>query len=513
MYTLNKNLIANFLGKSWTALLSIIFLPIYVKLLGIESFGIVGLYTTLLALFNLLDFGLSTTLNREISRMTSLSTPAEEYRDLTRTLEYVYWGIALALGIIIFSLSPFLSDYWLTTKHLSSDCVRRATNFMAITIFFQWPFSLYSGGLMGLNKQVQLNIIIIICSTFRWLGMILILTFVSATIDTFFIWQTLINALQTLSAALIFWKNLPKASTLPRFDKNLLTQIGKFSIGMTGIMILSAILTQTDKIIISKMLPLEDFGYYNFATSISSSLFIVISIVQATYFPLFSRIIASKNSQELTKVYHTGCQLITILTVPITILFFFFSSEIIYLWTGDQLITGKTSVIAGLLMLGSLLNGLMTLPYTLQIAHGWTKLSLYQNVIAIVILIPLLVLAIYFFNTIGAACIWIILNAGYLLITIPFMHKKIIPAEKKKWYLQDIIIPLAGAAAIGFISHFCFSKIALNKWQQIGLLFGVYICLLSAAILLSSIIRKSISKFLQDKFSLIKTKALAYFKY
>ncbi|HZI25460.1 MAG TPA: polysaccharide biosynthesis protein, partial [Chryseolinea sp.] len=55
------NLIANFMGKGWAALMGIAFIPFYIKFMGIESYGLVGFFTTLQGVFALLDFGLTTT--------------------------------------------------------------------------------------------------------------------------------------------------------------------------------------------------------------------------------------------------------------------------------------------------------------------------------------------------------------------------------------------------------------------------------------------------------------------
>ena len=47
--------------------MSLAFVPLYIKFMGIESYGLVGIFASLLALFGLLDMGLSTTLNRELA--------------------------------------------------------------------------------------------------------------------------------------------------------------------------------------------------------------------------------------------------------------------------------------------------------------------------------------------------------------------------------------------------------------------------------------------------------------
>ena len=62
---LRSNIAANFLGRAWTAALAVICVPLYVKFLGIEAYGLLGFFSSALLLLSILDFGLGTTLNRE----------------------------------------------------------------------------------------------------------------------------------------------------------------------------------------------------------------------------------------------------------------------------------------------------------------------------------------------------------------------------------------------------------------------------------------------------------------
>jgi|GEM_PF-4090006 len=101
----------NFGGKTWQALMSLAFVPFYIKFMGIESYGLVGIFASLLALFRMLDMGLSTTLNREMARLPVLPDKAREMRNLVRTLELPYWGVAFLIGFAMVGLSGPIACY------------------------------------------------------------------------------------------------------------------------------------------------------------------------------------------------------------------------------------------------------------------------------------------------------------------------------------------------------------------------------------------------------------------
>jgi hypothetical protein len=78
----------------------------------------------------------------------------------------------------------------------------------------------------------------------------------------------------------------------------------------------------------------------------------------------------------------------------------------------------------------------------LQLAHGWTRFSIYKNLIASILLVPLLLVLVDWYQGVGAAVVWLILNLGYLMIEVPIMHKRLLKNEMQSWYVHDIIKPL-----------------------------------------------------------------------
>ena len=67
---LKRNLIANYLGQGWTALMGLAFIALYIKFLGIEAYGLIGIFAVLSAWLALLDMGMTPTVSREMARYT-----------------------------------------------------------------------------------------------------------------------------------------------------------------------------------------------------------------------------------------------------------------------------------------------------------------------------------------------------------------------------------------------------------------------------------------------------------
>lgn len=227
--------------------MGVLFVPLYIRFMGIESYGLVGFYASLQALFFLRDMGLSTTLNRELAKMSTVERIAQDQRDVVRTLEIIYWIVALIVGLAVALLSWPIAQYWFHLQQLSPDTVRQAILITGVVMAFRWPCALYSSGLLGLQKQVLLNWVQGVCATLRGGGAVIVLWLISPTIQAFFLWQIVVSLLETALTAHYLWRALPAAPGRPTFQKDILKRIWRFSAGVTGISAMALILTEADK--------------------------------------------------------------------------------------------------------------------------------------------------------------------------------------------------------------------------------------------------------------------------
>lgn len=443
MSSLKKNVVFNLVGKTWGAIINIILVPLYIQFLGIESYGLIGFFSMLVGSFSILDLGLGTTINRELAghKEVANSNP-NDVRNLTFSLEGIYWSVGLLIGLSILALSSLIAEYWINVEELSALTVQNTVLLMGAVLIFQWPVNFYNHGLTGLEKMVINNTILIVMTTLRAVGVLFVLKYISPTITAFFAWQAATSAIHVLLMRWALWKNLPKSSSRKIFSKEQLKTVSKFAAGMTGISLVTFFLQHIDKVLLSKLLSLSDYGYYSLALALPSVITMIVAPVCAAFFPRLSSLVKQNDSAELKQIYHKSCTMVSALIFPVSLILIFFSYEILFLWTGDEMTTENTYLVGGLLTIGSLFNSLMVMPYYLLISHGWTKFTIYQNTIAAVILVPSLFVLTSMYDALGAAIIWTVLNVGYFLISQPIMHRTLLKGELRKWYLQDTLLTM-----------------------------------------------------------------------
>jgi len=421
--------------------MSLAFVPFYIKLMGVESYGIVGVFASLMGMLSILDLGLSTAMNREMARLSTDKCNSNRMADTARTLEVIYWAIALGVATVIALLANFIAYHWLNPEHLSSEDLLQALWIMALVIGLRWPVAIYMGGLNGLQRQVTVNVLQAIFATLQGGGALIVLWFIEPTIQVFFLWQAIIALMQVVTMRVALWRNFTTRDK-GQFNKEVLQEIWRFAAGMTGISLVATILTQLDKVLLSRMLSLTEFGYYTFAASIAAVVFRIIGPVFTAYYPRLTELVAKRDQSGLVRTYHQGCQLMAVTILPATFVLAFFSKEILELWTRNPDIVTHSSTLISLLVIGNALNGLMHIPYALQLAHGWTKLAFYQNVCAVIVLVPAIYFGTLHWGAVGAAAVWVVLNIGYLLISIQLMYRRLLVTERFRWYMNDISKPV-----------------------------------------------------------------------
>ena len=461
-HKLKFNVLANAAGSSWLALVQIALIPVYITFMGIEAYGLLGFYITLQAILQVFDFGLTPTLNREMARLSSSSGEDSGARSFVRTIEFIYWPIGILLAIAILVAAPYISSHWIHAETLSEQTIKEAIWLMSGLMMIQWPLALYFGGLMGTQKQVLVNGLQIGFSIFTDVGAILVLWLISPTITAFLKWQILAGCMRCLVARSVLWSFLPVAEGAVQFNRANLKRIRHFAAGMSGIALTAIILTQFDRVVLSRLLSLERFGYYMIAATAANGLLIIVNPVFSAVFPRFSALVAAGNTDNVRALYRLSTQLLAILVLPLGVMLCTFSRELLFVWTGNVELAFNTWAILCLLAIGRMLNGLMHIPYALQLAYGWTGLGFRINLFLVILFVPGVLWMASQYGGVGAAAMWAVINTIYMLVGIPLTHRRLLPGEAARWFMEGLLLPLVitlvviwtGRQVLAFFSSF-----------------------------------------------------------
>lgn len=449
---MKNNIIANIIGGLVSGLSGILFVPVYIKYLGIEAWSLVGFMAILQGWFTLFDLGFTPTLSREMARFKAGKHSNDSICNILYSLEIICFGISIFLIILVWVLSPILSNYCFQKGSISTNTISQVICIIGILLGARILEQIYRGSLQGLQCQVWLNLATSISSVLKWGGAVFVLKYVSCTIIAFFIWQII------PSLAFIFFlrrklkETLPLSNKIMKLDFEIISTISGFIGGTALIALMAVLLTQVDRIILLKISSVSDFGYYTFAASLAGSIAFLIMPFFNVISPKIAELVAKGDDLLVGEKYQKYSQVLAFIITPVAIIMVFFPKELIHTWTSNLNLTNNICLYLPILALARLMNGYMHVPYATQLGYGWTGFTITANTISLILIIPALLFTIPKYGTIAAAWITLVLNLVYMVVGIYLMHNVLLKKERLKWYVTSVIYPISICSTICFLS-------------------------------------------------------------
>jgi O-antigen/teichoic acid export membrane protein len=306
-----------------------------------------------------------------------------------------------------------IASSWLKVEHLPVSQVSDSIKLMAGIIGLRWVAGLYRGAIGGFEQQVWLGKLNAGAATARFVLVLVIFETLGTTPLHFFTYQLLVACVET---ALLAQKTYRLMPVLPAGEKapwslTPLREVMKFSLTIAFTSSVWVFVTQTDKLVLSKMLPLSIYAYFTLAVLVASGVTIMSGPISTALMPRLSRLHAqgrrARAAETLpsghpvrgchcrTPRHHAGLLCRTLAA-----------------GLDRQRETARQA--APVLRLYALGNGVLALgafPYYLQFAKGDLRLHMLGNVLFVVLLIPSIIGATYWYGATGAGWAWLAANS------------------------------------------------------------------------------------------------------
>jgi O-antigen/teichoic acid export membrane protein len=435
------NIAANIAGRVGGALLNYSFVPLYLSALGAEKFGLFAFYTTVQAVFVIADLGTATALAREVARSVGSSELLQRRNNLLKTIEIAYWVGGFLLTAVLLSLVPVFGRHWFGGSSVSTAETEVALRLMAVMVGMQLLFLFYQAVLTGLERQISINIILLLTGASKGVGGIFFLYYINPSITTLLAWYAVLTLASVLTIRALVVRRI-REGPKGRVDFSAIKSIWKFSAGAFVIGVTSVILTNADKLVLSRLVSLESFGKYSIAWLVGSAPLLLAGPIQSAVYPRLVKAVTACGDNEIRQQYRFYYSGVGVFCIPFGMTIALFSSELIYIWIGDKYLAAELGPIVTILSFGSTLLAVMVIPYALQLAYAWTRLAAYINIFAIIFIIPLLILLVKFFGIFGAAFAWLSLNFLYVLVSVGLVHRRLMPRETLHWYVYGFAFPV-----------------------------------------------------------------------
>lgn len=470
-----RNTGISYAGQAYALLIGILILPFYLGHLGPEAYGLIGFFAVLQAWLQLLDAGLSPSLVRQIAHFRGRSAvAAERYQpgQLLRSFEIIFLPMASLTVVTIYISSDWIAHHWLQVEVLSTETIVRCISLMGLMIGLKLYATLYKSGLQGLELHTWLNGANIFIATLRYFGGLFLVAYLSQDPLDFFLFQTAVALLETLIFGIKAYGLMPNATWWAGFDWTVVKPVLPFAAGMSLTSVLWIVLTQLDKVLLSNVLLLKEYGYFSLVALIATGIMTLTNPLVQTLLPRLTMLVAEGRIAEMHALYLNATRFVCSVLFPLAGVIAFHPSDLILAWTGDAEAAQWSRHVLPWYVVGSAIMAVTAFQFYLQYAHGQLRLHVWFSVLSAVLSIPLVIYAALDHGAYGAALVWFGLRLLTFLIWPSIVHKRFAPGLHRQW-LHDLLRITAMTALGLVISEPVFSAIASDNRFDILLALAV----------------------------------------
>lgn len=450
--SLKRNILANYTSQFYVALVGLLMVPVYIRHMGVEAYGLVGFFAMVQVAFQLLEMGLVPTVARETARYGGGAISALSLRRLLRALEIIFFLMAIIGALALILSADLIAAKWLKAEHLPAQEIAHAIELMALAAGFRWISELYRGVINGFEHLVWLGKFNVAVATARFVLVVPVFVWIGARPSDFFSFQLLVAVVELVVVARKAYKLLPAVPfTLTRWSWQPLREVMGFSLAMAAATLAWVLVGNTDKLLLSTLLSLTDYGRFTLAVLAASAVVLAASPVGAALMPRLTILHARRDDAAFLALYRQATQWVGLLVWPTCAMLAFNAERVLWLWTGDATLATQTAETLRLYALGNGLLAIGTFPYYLQFARGQLRLHLWGTGLFVLLLVPLLVAATRRFGTEGAGWTWLLVNLAYFVFWVPFAHGRLCRGLHARWLMHDVA-PVAVLAMTGALA-------------------------------------------------------------
>ena len=451
--SLKLNVAANFVSQAFVVLMTFALVPLYIRSLGLEAYGLIGLFVALQAWVTVIDLGLSYTLNLEMARFSAGSARADELHGLLRAVQWLYCALGGLIAVAIWAGAPFLAQHWFQTTALSSPVVQTSLQLLGLNLVLRWATQIYRSAIQGLQRQVWLASFTVLTTALRSAGTVWLLVWGGAGVVQFFLWQLAVTALELgwLVVRLHGWMPPRPPATSGEAGPLLapLRRVWRFAGAVLVTNLCAAFMTQSDKLILSRALPLAEFGYYTFAFTLGTAVAVFTTPIFQAVSPRLTVDIASGDVNRLITTYRKASQTMAVIVLPLAAVMICHAHALVFAWTGDAVLAERSAALAAVFVAAYTLNSLVHVPAALALSHGWSGWAMVSNLLACLLVVPGVVIGLAYLGAIGAALANLGLNLLYFVVAVWFLHRRYLVGQWRAWFFADSLAPMAVAFAVG----------------------------------------------------------------
>lgn len=364
-----KNTAYHAAGRVWQIAVSLFLTPLILSYLGDKVFAVWALFWTLSTYFMFMDFGLSVSLVRVVSRSYAKGQSLIINRALSSLLFFY-----LLLGVAAFAFSWWVSPWVIGRMDVSSEMIPLVSDMLrwGIPIFALIGIvNVLAALLRGLQRFDRITAVMVASSVPNIAGTYLVLRYGFGIPGLLWV----VAGVYLFQASLMLFLSgrlVPELRIGFRFVKwQVLKEMAPFGIRLQVSQLADLASYQTDKILLALLLPVSFVTMYDLGAKVASLLRDLPYSLTAAVFPAASEMHGQASFDRLWQMYDRGSKYLLILTLPMLFGLWLTAHLVIGIWLGHV----ATSVYQSVLILSLAYWVVISLAMSFNVGTGmgWSR--------------------------------------------------------------------------------------------------------------------------------------------
>ena len=447
---LARNTVWNLSGKALPLLAGLVSIPIIIKGLGVDGFGLLSIAWMVVGYFSLFDMGLGQSLTKLVSERIARGEN-EQIGLLARTAQVMLLALGLAGGAVAAVSVPWLTEYLKIPVHLQQEALQ-TLYILSISI----PFVVNTSGLRGVLAAYQrfdlINVIQVFLGLWIFLSPLVVLHFSNRLSVVVFV--LVLGRLVALCAYVVSCSRVTPIFHDFTASRSAIKPILSLGGWMTVSNIIGPIMQYMDRFFIGAWISMSAVAYYTTCYEVVTKLSIFPQALMGVLFPAFSYALVQKRAYA-AQLVGRAINYLFLLIFPPVIFIVVFAHEGLTWWLGTKFADQGTLVMQWL-AIGILLNTPAHIAFSLIQGDGRADWTAYLHLAELPLYLAALWWLTHSYGIAGAAFAWtarVTLDTAILFI----MANRLLPhcsvhLRRGAWlFVSSVAVCIIGASLNGII--------------------------------------------------------------
>lgn len=423
---LARNVVVNFFGSGAPLLVALVAIPLLIRGMGTDRFGILTVAWVVIGYFGFFDLGLGRALTKMVAERLGTDREGE-----IPSLVWTTLVLMLLLGVVGAVVLALLAQPTVTSVLKIPEALREEALHSFYLLAFCLPWVISTAGLRGLLEANQsfglVNAIRVPMGLLAYVGPLLVLPFSSSltAVTAALVVGRILGWVAHVVACLRVFPALRERTAVHWSGLGALARFGSW---ITLSNVVSPLMTYMDRFLVGALISMAAVAYYVTPYEMVIKFGLVPYALMGVFFPAFAATFATDRSRTIL-LFDRAVRTIFLFVFPITLVIVTLAYEGLHLWLGREFAENSTLVLQWLAV-GVFVNCLAQVPFAMVQGGGRPDIAGKLHMVEL----PLYALAIWLLSRsmgiVGVAVGWtlrVVVDAAVLFVAT----ERILPTGRR----------------------------------------------------------------------------------